>query len=59
MEHSICTHLFHSEKTKKSYFEDNKDITSREWLASVEGDKVKCIQHWFEDQEILVLSLDH
>ena len=58
MKYFICTQLFHSEETKKSYFGDNKDITSREWLASVEGDKVKCIQHRFEDQEILVLSLD-
>ena len=57
MKHFSCTHSFHSEETKKSYFEDNKDITSREWFASVEVEKVKCIQHWLEDQEFLVLSL--
>ena len=49
MKHFICTHSLHSEKPKKSYFKDNKDITSRECLASVEGEKVKCIQHWLED----------
>jgi hypothetical protein len=51
MKHFICTHTFHSEETKKAYFEDNKDITSREWFASVEGEKVKCIQHWLGDQD--------
>ena len=52
------THTFHSEETKKAYFEDNKDITSKEWFASVEGEKVKCIQHWLGDQDFLFLSLD-
>jgi|TARA_A100001015_G_scaffold53699_1_gene58877 hypothetical protein len=51
MKHFICTHTFHSEETKKAYFEDNKDITSKEWFASVEGEKVKCIQHWLGDQD--------
>ena len=51
MRHFICTHTFHSEETKKAYFEDNKDITSKEWFASVEGEKVKCIQHWLGDQD--------
>ncbi len=50
MKHFICTHTFHSNETKKAYFENNKDITSREWFASVEGYKVKCIQHWLGDQ---------
>ena len=34
MKHFICTHTFHSEETKKAYFKDNKDITSKEWFAS-------------------------
>ncbi len=51
MKHFICTHTFHSEETKTAYFEDNKDITSKEWFASVEGEKVKCIQHWLGDQD--------
>ena len=51
MKHFICTPTFHSEETKKTYFEDNKDITSREWFTSVEGEKVKCIQHWLGDQD--------
>ena len=51
MKHFICTHTFHSEETKKAYFEDNKDITSGEWFASVEGEKVKCIQHWLGNQD--------
>ena len=51
MKHFICTHTFHSEETKKAYFEDNKDITSKKWFASVEGKKVKCIQHWLGDQD--------
>ena len=51
MKHFICTRTFHSEETKKTYFEDNKDITSREWFTSVEGEKVKCIQHWLGDQD--------
>ena len=51
MKHFICTHTFHTEETKKAYFEDNKNITSKEWFASVEGEKVKCIQHWLGDQD--------
>ena len=57
MKHFICTHLISFRGNKQAYFEDNKDITSREWFASVEGEKVKCIQHWLGDQEFLVLSL--
>lgn len=32
-------------------FLNNKDITSKEWLALVDGKKVKCIQHWLGDQD--------
>ena len=50
---SILYALAHSilRKLKKADFEDNKDITSKEWFASVEGEKVKCIQHWLGDQD--------
>ena len=44
------THIS-SYETKKAYFENNKDITSREWFASAEKEKVKCIQHWLGDQD--------
>mgnify|MGYP001499529712 CR=1 FL=1 len=38
--HFIRTHIFHSEKTEKAYFGDNNVITTREWFASVEGEKL-------------------
>jgi len=51
MKHFICTHKLHSEETKKAYFEDNEDITSKQWFASVEGERVKCLQHWLGNQD--------
>ena len=51
MKNFIVNALFIQRKQKNTYCEDNKDITSREWFASVEGEKVKCIQQWLGDQD--------
>ena len=51
MKHFICTHTFVSEETRKAYFEDNKDVTTKQWFGSVEGEKVKCLQHWLGEQD--------
>ena len=53
MKHFICTYTFHSEKAKKAYFEYNNYITSKHWFNSVKREKVKCVQHWLEDQDFL------
>ena len=44
--HFICTHTFVSEKEKKQYFENCKNVPSKDWFASVQNEHAECIQHW-------------
>ena len=39
MKHFMCTQTFDVEVTKKAYFDTKKEISSKEWFTSFEGEQ--------------------
>ena len=52
MKHFICTHTFHSEETKKIFFEFHAGKKSGDWFSATNDDEnVKCISTWIGNQD--------
>lgn len=49
--HFMCTHTFHSEETRKKYFEGSKGLSVKEWFENTQNEKVKCLQTWLGDED--------
>ena len=49
--HFICTHTFHSDETRKKYFEQSKGVSVKEWFENTKNEKVKCLQTWLGDED--------
>ena len=49
--HFMCTHTFHSEETRKKYFEGSKGVSVKEWFENTQNEKVKCLQTWLGDED--------
>ena len=49
--HFICTHTFHSDETRKKYFEQSKGVSVKDWFANTKNEKVKCLQTWLGDED--------
>ena len=49
--HFICTHTFHSDETRKKYFEQSKGVSVKDWFENTKNEKVKCLQTWLGDED--------